>query len=396
MLRVSGLAASLLAYGVLSAACGVWPVTPTAPGVDSTDPAKPDQSTIFFPEAVDTYGVKLIHADRDHLAELYALRQINPCGFVDEQILSAHNHRDYSYSYTAVHKILTTGVAPISAVGGDGCTIAFPSTRMGLALRVLPGESRSVDTQFHPNSAHPGVMERTSPVCAFRVALPLTELSGAPRSMRDPIAEVSPADVTNGRSDFKDTSLCQLAEAIAGDIAANVPQKGIPAHSEHDSTAATFLTSDPCAAALDLHAVGFIWNEPPADAQWATTWRHPGVCDLQLGQSNGRPDVSSAVVKYGLAVWSDGVVESPSGQTPARSEQDDTVLFDFTTNNETACRAFILGKSSVNIEPVSVGTGVPDLVPPTPVVTVQLSMPKGSNCAETAKQAAVAAVKRAT
>ncbi|WP_207567701.1 hypothetical protein, partial [Mycolicibacillus koreensis] len=278
-------------------------------------------------------------------------------------------------------------ISPFAACRPDS-----PSPRFVVKSR----ESRLVDTQFNPNAAHQGVMERTSPVCAFRVALPLTRLSGAPRSMRDPVAEVSPADVTNGRSNFGDTSLCQLAEAIAGDIAVNVSQKGIPAHSDHDTVAATFLTSDPCAAALDLHAVDFIWNEPPADAQWATTWRHPGVCDLQLGQSKGRIDVSSAVVKYGLAVWSDGVVESPSGQTPARSEQDNVELFDFTTNNETACRAFVLGKSNVNIEPVSVGIGAPDLAPPTPVVTVQLSMPKGSNCTETAQQTAVAAIKRAT
>ncbi|OHU93326.1 hypothetical protein [Mycobacterium talmoniae] len=392
MLRAIGCAAALLVCGLVTAACHTPP-----PDTTSVQPAPPDQSTVFFPTTLDTYGLNLTQVDRDHLAELYALRQIDPCGFVDPQILTANNHKDFSYTYSAVSEIeeAPASVSPVAPLGGDACTIAFPSTQTGLSLQVLSGEPRLNDQWFSPDSSHPGLTTRTSP-CMFRAALPLTGLAGAPKSMRDPVIEVDRVNITNGWLDFDDTSLCPLAEAIAADVAAHARQNGVAVYAaDRGAVAAKFLTSDPCAAAADLHAVGFVWKEPNPEAQSPTTWRHPGVCDLEFGDTTTDPDVLYAVVKYGLAAWSDTMITSNYLRPLSRSEQDGVALFDFTSDSEDGCGTFVVAKATVRIDPVRSGSGA-DLTAPTPVVTVKLTTPAGEDCAETAKQAALAAIKRAT
>jgi hypothetical protein len=231
----------------------------------------------------------------------------------------------------------------------------------------------------------------------FRASLPLTAMAGAPKNVRDPVIEVSPTQVTTGGQILDDASLCRLAEAMADALAAQVRQRGIPVYSDHDSVAARFLTSDPCAAAVELHAVGISWKEPRPEAQYPTTWRHPGVCSLQLTQADSGPASSSAVVRYGLAAWFDSMVTSAYGTVPSRGEQDSVTLFDITTNDETAgCQSFVVAKTQLSIEPIKVGSGATDLGPETPVVTVRLRTPPGGDCADIAKQAALAAVKRTT
>ncbi|MGA5541307.1 hypothetical protein ACPCIR_05590 [Mycobacterium sp. NPDC051198] len=351
----------------------------------------PDQSKVFFPGTVQTYGLDLTPTDRDHLAELYALRQIDPCGFVDRKALEDNDHKDFSYTYTAVPWIETGGNSPIATLGGDGCTIAFPANKMGLELAVRPGESRWNDPQFKPDPAHPGVINEGSPPCTFRVALPLTRLPGAPASMRDPMLEVSAAKVTDGQREPGDPSLCDLGGTIAGNIAALVEQRGVPVYSDGNSYAARFLTADPCDTAQDLPAVGFIWKEPNPQAQWPTTWRHPGVCNLQLDKTGGAP--ATAVVKHGLVKWSDSVLDMPWGEDPERSERDGTELFDFSSYLAPGC--FVIAKTGQSIEPVGVGTGAPDLSASTPVVTVRLNATAGENCGDMAKQVALAGVQRA-
>src|SRR4051812_19237393 len=110
MLRTARRLSVLLVCGALTVACHGAPHNPSATGTSSAGPAKPDQSRVFFPATVDGYGLTLTQTDRDHLAELYALRQIDPCGFVDQQTPgfvdrvppALQGHKDYSYNYTAI------------------------------------------------------------------------------------------------------------------------------------------------------------------------------------------------------------------------------------------------------------------------------------------------------
>lgn len=349
--------------------------------------ARGDQSTRFFPATVGTYGLDLTQTDRDHLAELYALRQINPCGFVDRRPAALRDHGDYTYADTADQSVEPGFRGSIFPLGAEGCRIIFPDKETGLLLRTLPGEARWNDDQFSP--AHPGVQKSTSwGKCVFRVTLPLTTLAGAPKAMRDPVLQVTPMDIADNTPDLTDTSLCPLTEALTAEIAAAVGEAGIPVHTGADR----FLTADPCAAAPDLQAVGFAWLEPPTQAQFPTTWRHPGVCNLRRDGTASR----SAVVKYGLVTWSDTVLEVPWGEAPVRNEQDGVTLFDFTTENETTCGTTVVAQTVIAIDPVRVGSGAPAVTPPTPVVVVRLSTAAGQHCADIAKRAALAAVKRAT
>lgn len=382
MLRAIVCTSVVLAFGVSVTACG--------PRTEA--PVRPDQSKVFFPGTVATYGLDLTPIDRDHLAELYALRQIDPCGFVDRKSLEGNGHKDFSYTYTAAHAIAVEGVSPVFPIGGDGCTIAFPSMAVGLELSVAAGERRANDMQFGPDPAYPGVMQRTS-MCTFRAPISLTALEGAPASMRNPVLEVTPIKIADGRVEFDDTAMCELGGVIAGGVAAHVEKNGVPVHSDKSSTTTRFLTADPCAAAADVHAVGFKWWEPNPEAQWPTTWRHPSVCELLRDKPADGPAARSAIVKYGLAVWSDDVVESPSGKVPVRSEQDGVHLLDFSSADSPSCS--VIAKTDLTIAPTDVGTGAPDLVPPTPVVSVWLHAPAGENCGDRAKRVALAAVKRA-
>ena len=371
----------LLICGFLAAAC-------QAPGM----PVPPDRSGVFFPPAVDSYGHS--QTDRDRLAELYALRRVDPCGFVDEKTLVANGHKDFSYTYTAVHEISDGAVPPLFPLGGDGCTVALPAAKTGLALEIVPGEPRATDAQFSPDPTHPDVSKRGIPMCEYRVTIPLTSMPGAPAAMRDPMVQISPISVSDGRWEFDDTSLCGLAEAIATDIAAHIQERGIPVRSGHSSSATKFLTSDPCAAAIDLHAVGFDWHEPSPEAQWPTTWRHPGVCNLHLQPDNSGPTPATAVVRYGLAAWTDNILQPSSGQAPTRSDRDGIELYDFSSDAATGC--FVVAKSALRTEPINVGSGAPALVASTPIVTVRMNAPAGTSCTDTAAPAALAAIKRGT
>ncbi|OBJ38328.1 hypothetical protein A5630_30140 [Mycolicibacterium mucogenicum] len=371
---------ALLICGLVTAACQ----TPEKP-------APPNQSGVFFPATVDTYGLAHSQTDRDHLAELYALRQIDPCGFVDQKTVADNGHKNFSYTYTAVHEISDGGVPPLFPLGGDGCTVALAGAKTGLSLEIIPGEPRATDAQFSPDPAHPNVSKRIMPICRYRAPIPLMSMAGAPASMHDPLVEISPISIGNGRWEFDDTSQCGLAEAIAAGIAAHIQERGIPVHSGNSSRVTKFITSDPCAAAVELHAVGFDWHDPSPDAQWPTTWRHAGVCNLRL-QSGSGLDPATAVVRYGLAAWTDNILEPSSGQAPARSDHDGIELYDFSS----APSCFVLAKSAMRIEPVNVGSGAPVLATSTPVVTVRLSAPAGASCMDTAAPAALAAVQRAT
>lgn len=368
-------------------------VATTACDTQTDAPPRPDQAKVFFPGTVQTYGLDLTPTDRNHLAELYALRQIDPCGFVDRKTLEDDGHKDFSYTYTAAHAIAVEGASPVFPIGGDGCTIAFPSMEVGLELSVAPGERRANDMQFEPDPAHPGVMTRTS-MCTFRTPIPLTALEGAPASMRHPVLEVTPINIADGRVEFDDTAMCELGGLIAGGVAAHVEAHGVPVHADKSSTATRFLTADPCAAAADVLAVEFRWWEPNPEAQWPTTWRHPGVCEFLWEKAADNPAARSAIVKYGLAVWSADVVESMSGTVPVRSEQDGVQLLDFSSDDSPSCS--VIAKTGLSIEPVDVGTGAPDLASPTPVVSVWLHAHAGENCGDSAKRVAVAAVKRAS
>lgn len=381
MPRAMHRAAMLLVCGLLAAACQ----TPERS-------APPDQSGVFFPATVDTDGLALSQTDRDHLAELYALRRIDPCGFVDQKTVVANGHKDFSYTYTAVHEISDGGVSPLFPLGGDGCTVALPATKAGVALEIIPGEPRGTDAQFSPDPTHPSVSKRVTPMCRYRAPIPLASMAGAPASMRDPMVEISPVSVGDGRWEFDDTSLCGLAEAIAAGIAAQIQERGIPVHSADSSSATRFLTSDPCAAAVELHAVGLDWHEPSPDAQWPTTWRHPGVCNLRLQPDNRSPASATAVVRYGLAAWTDNILQPSSGKAATRSDHDGIELYDFSSGSDTGC--LVVAKSAQHIEPVKVGSGAPELVASTPVVTVRLNAPAGASCTDTAAPAALAAEKR--
>lgn len=381
MLRAMMCTSVLLAFGLSVTACG--PRTAA--------PVQPDQSKVFFPGTVETYGLDLTPTDRDHLAERYALRQIDPCGFVDQKTLEGNGHKDFSYTYSSVSWIETGANSPIATLGGEGCTVRFPATKAGLELLVRPGEVRWNDSQFSSDPAHRGVLGTTPPGCTFRVPLPLAGLTGAPESMRDPVVEVSAVDVTDGRRNSEDTELCELGGAVADEIAAHVEANGVPVHADKSSTATRFLTADPCAAAADLHAVGFEWWEPKPEAQWPTTWRHPGVCELQLDPAAG--ESTTAVVKYGLVKWSDDIVKMPWSPESQRSEQDGVTLFDVGRSSGPDC--YVIANTNRSIEPVTVGTGAADLVASTPIVTVRVNAPTAGNCAGRAKEAALRAVQRA-
>src|SRR3954469_17500797 len=106
MWRAIGSLSVVAVCAALAVACHGSP----GPVATSTRPAPADQSKIFFPTPVDTYGLNLPQVDRDRLAELHALRQIDPCGLVDRQALAADNRRDFSYTYSAVHQIEVGGV----------------------------------------------------------------------------------------------------------------------------------------------------------------------------------------------------------------------------------------------------------------------------------------------
>lgn len=382
MPRATRRAAALLACGVLATACQ----TPDKP-------ERPNQSSAYFPAAVDTYGFALSQTDRDHLTELYALRRVDPCGFIDPKTLASKGHEDFSYTYTAVHEINDDSVPPLFPLGGDGCTVAIPGTKTGLSLQIMPGEPRASDTQFSPDPAHRHVSKRATPTCGFRVSIPLASVPGAPASMRNPMLEISPINVADGRWEFHDTSLCDLAEAIAAGIETQIQERGIPTRSGEPSSAAMFLTKDPCESAVDLHAVGFDWREPNTEAQWPTTWRHPGVCNLRLQPDGNDRAPATAVIRFGLAAWSDSVLQPISGRPPIRSELDGVTLFDF--SDPTAPDCFVVAKTNLRVEPVNVGPGAPEIIPPTPVVTVRLNTPAGTTCADTATHAALAAAKRA-
>lgn len=383
----------LAAIAVVVAGCD----RPSAPKVDerpttatTSVPAVPDQSKLFFPGAVGAYGLDVSQTDRDHLIELHALRQIDPCGFVDQKTLAANGHGDFSYTYTATHTIGEG--APIAPLGGDGCTVAFPSTSMALEMRVIPGEKRANDSQFSPDPANPGVTKRSSPTCTLRVELPLTKLAGAPATMRDPLVEVTPVHVADGHGDFEDTSLCQLGEVVAARISAQARDTGTPVYQGTGlAPAARFLTSDICSTAADLHAVGFTWKEPAPEAQWPVTWRHPGVCNLRLAEDGS----SSAVVKQGVAVWVDGLFFIDGGNVSPQdvplTEQDGIELYDL--SGGAGCS--VAAKGVAALQPVTVGAGAPELASPTPVIVVNISAPEGVSCAETAKSVALNAMKRA-
>lgn len=116
----------LAAIAVVVAGCD----RPSAPKVDerpttatTSVPAVPDQSKLFFPGAVGAYGLDVSQTDRDHLIELHALRQIDPCGFVDQKTLAANGHGDFSYTYTATYTIGEG--APIAPSGATGAQLRF-------------------------------------------------------------------------------------------------------------------------------------------------------------------------------------------------------------------------------------------------------------------------------
>ncbi|WP_166904746.1 hypothetical protein [Mycobacterium sp. DL440] len=394
MFRAIVCASAVLVIGVSATACDTKTITSQMPSSTDVSPGTtpPDQSAVFFPTTVDTYGLNPTQVDRDHLAELHALRQIDPCGFVDQQTLAANGHPDFSYTYTAIPSIESGGDSPIAPLGGDGCTITFPSVKAGLVLQVLPGEPRWNDAQFSPDPQHPGVTKQSAPSCTFRITLPLAKLVGAPSSMRDPVLEVMPANVADNTMNSEVASECQITEALTGAIAARVENTGVPAHADGDSPAARFLSGDPCTAAADLPAARFVWKEPNPTAQWPTSWRHPGVCNLQLTETDDGS--ASAVIKYGLVNWSDDILKMPWGEDPARDEQDGVALFDFSSYLAPGC--LVIAKAHLDIEPAQIGSGAPALTPSTPVVTVRVNGPVGGNCADTAKQVALNALKRVT
>lgn len=389
MLREIG---ALAACVTVMAACHGAPRAPSTQPTTPDQPGRPDQATVFFPATVDTYGLDLGRTDREHLAELHALRQIDPCGFVDGQTLAAGGHHDFGYTYAAVEQVAGYGFGLVHPDGGDACTIALLPQHAGLSIQVLPGEPRATDDRFTADPPHPGITRSTVFGCIFRVTLPLTGLAGAPASMHDPVAEVRTRDVDGGTASVGDATLCGLAEAVANGIAERLGTKGIPVYANRADVAARFLTGDPCAAAAGLHAAGFTWREPPPQAQWPTTWRHLAVCRIALLPSDG--DVGSAVVKYGLAAWSDKSASSPDGSVPTRTEQDGVTLLDF-TSDQTYCSTFVIAKTNLTIQATMSGPGAPDMTAATPVVTVRLTAPHGADCAQTAKQAALDAVRRA-
>lgn len=390
MLRAIVCTSTVLAIGLSVTACDTTATTPQAqPSADAPAPSRPDQSGVYFPATVDTYGLNPAPVDREHLAELHALRQIDPCGFVDQHALAATGHPDFSYTHTSVPWIEPGGNSPIAPLGGQGCTTTFGSPNNGVALQVLPGEPRWNDTQFIPAPQHPGTTKHQALPCTFRVTLPLTSLAGAPKSMRDPVLEVAPVNGPDSTNNPEQTSACQITQATADAAATHVEHTGIPVLDE-DSPAARFLSGDPCAAAADLPTAGFVWKEPNPTAQWPTTWRHPGVCNLQLNETDSAP--ATAVIKHGLVHWSDDILKMPWGADPQRSEQDGVEVFTFTSYPSPGC--LVIAKANHDIEPLQIGTAAPDLAPSTPVVTARLNGTIRENCADTAQRVTLNALKR--
>ena len=361
------------------------PASSSATTTTTTQAAAPDQSETFFPSTVEFYGLDHTDTDRDHLRELYALRQIDPCGFVDEETLTAEGHGDFSYTYTPVHGIATDFGPPVTPIGGNGCTIAFPDAPVGLSLEVMPGEVTGIDSSFVP--AESGV-EKDETICRFRVALPLTESAGAPTSMRDPRIQVHLQHIAeDGSVSSEDgTATCPLAEKVATSIATQVREHGVPSFAADSSAATRFLTADPCAAATNLDATGVAWNEPNATAQFFTTWRHPEVCNLTLSSDS---DKAEATVRYGLAAWNEDIVSSMAGDKPTVSERDGVQLTSFP-------RCFVLAKANETLTPVAVGSGAPELTAPTPIVAVAMTGTTKGDCVDAAQDVAVAAIKRAS
>ena len=374
-------------------------MTACAPGNDASAPeqstgtastttskkAAADQSETFFPSTVEFYGLDHTDTDREHLRELHALRQIDPCGLVDEEALTAEGRGDFSYTPTPLHTIYPDVGSPVQPLGGNGCTIAFPYTPVGLSLEVLPGEPTGIDTEFRASGS--GV-EKNDALCIFRVRLPLMELAGAPSSMDDPRIQIAAENIAEGGFVHRDPNMCGLAEAVAASVARQVGEHGVPTYATESSEAARFLTADPCAAATNLDAVGVTWREPNPMSQFPTTWRHPSVCNLKLDGGT-----ASAVVTYGVTAWSDDLAQSNS-QKPDRTERDGVALTSFGSNSAQHC--FVLAKSNNTLTPAAVGSGAPELSAPTPVVTVQLTVPNGQTCIDTAQDTALAALKRAS
>ncbi|HOW95119.1 MAG TPA: hypothetical protein PLF91_11580, partial [Mycolicibacterium fallax] len=91
---------AVAAVVVMLAAC--QPSSGTPAETTPASAAAPDQSAVFFPGPADSYGVTVDQTDREHLAQLYALRQIDPCGFVAAEAFPDRTqpalHGDYSYT----------------------------------------------------------------------------------------------------------------------------------------------------------------------------------------------------------------------------------------------------------------------------------------------------------
>lgn len=287
---------ALVAGVTLLTAC--HPPATEAPDPSSTPAAGApsavrDQSTVFFPGAGDSYGVAVDQTDRDHLTELAALRKIDPCGFVAAENAgraddgrAALGGRAYSYTYNAVSNLLVGGDR-LHTLGGNACAVALSDSKIGLLLTVNPGDPQGYtgSTPLTPDPEHPGVTKTTSwGKCTYRVRLPLTAMAGAPPSMQDPMLQVTP--MSDGTWELEDTSRCDLAGALAGDAAALVSNRGVPVFTDKASAAAWYLSSDPCAAAEDLSAQRFRWDDPPPRVAVADDLAAPG--DLPAGPRHCR------------------------------------------------------------------------------------------------------------
>ncbi len=398
---------ALVAGVTLLTAC--HPPATEAPDPSSTPAAGApsavrDQSTVFFPGAGDSYGVAVDQTDRDHLTELAALRKIDPCGFVAAENAgraddgrAALGGRAYSYTYNAVSNLLVGGDR-LHTLGGNACAVALSDSKIGLLLTVNPGDPQGYtgSTPLTPDPEHPGVTKTTSwGKCTYRVRLPLTAMAGAPPSMQDPMLQVTP--MSDGTWELEDTSRCDLAGALAGDAAALVSNRGVPVFTDKASAAAWYLSSDPCAAAEDLSAQRFRWDDPHPGSQWPTTWRHPGTCQLDLGTADSGPDVRLAVIRRGLAIWPQlaaDLVEPGTGQPAAKTQRYGIDLYSLSSGGDQSCKGFVVAKAADVLPVVNVGGGAPGLSAPTPTIVVDLIARGGANCNEVATTAAVAAMKR--
>ncbi|MCV7191724.1 hypothetical protein [Mycolicibacterium brumae] len=378
------LSATLLCVALITG-CQNSPVSDAEPTTKAPT-AVADQSAVFFPGDLADYGMTLTRTDRDHLAELYALRQIDPCGFLDGQTLSGHP--DFSRTYGSATAVEPGGVGPIWPLNWGSCRVALPGSTVDLGLRLLPGEKQFSDDFYQPDPTRPGVWTSDAPGwrCQVRVELPLTALSGAPASMRNPTLLIG-AMAANGGLDLDDTSLCALSDELAGRLATVVRDEGVPAYPNSPSAPERFLTADPCAAATELGAATLSWWEPAPAAQYPTSWRHANVCDLRATTDQRGP---GAVVKYGLVIWSDTVLDVPWGDTATRTEQDGVELF---TLADHSC--LVVARLNTAAPAIAkVGANAPDMVAPTPVVVVSVSGNSGQ-CQADAQTIAVAAAKRA-